>query len=282
MQEQEQQTSIPRVTALIVSHNNAENLRRCLAALEASEDRPSLEILVVDKGSRDESARIDAEFPNVTMLRLPRNFGTTKALNIGVRTSSAELLLLLAPEVGVEPQTVNALVHALEADPDAVAVCPLLRPPQTFYRLPSPDTGDRLESVAVPQDGPPAPVEWAPFQAMLVRKYFIKGLNYFDEHYGEFWADAELGQQIRRAGRKLLVVPAIQAHRLPAPAAPSHPALESDRRVGLAAFFSKHYGFGAGLLYRIKSIAGALFGFQFPLLLNLFSGQKIDGTQSGY
>src|SRR5690348_16101917 len=75
----------PRVTALVVSYFNIDALRRCIAALEKSKDREALEIIVVDKGSQDGSAMIDTEFPHITVLRLPRNFGNAKALNIGMR-----------------------------------------------------------------------------------------------------------------------------------------------------------------------------------------------------
>src|ERR1700688_5275469 len=75
----------PKVTALIFSYDSAPPLRRGLAALEASHDRASIEILVVDCGSHDESPQLDAEFSNVTILRLPRYFGRTKAFNIGTQ-----------------------------------------------------------------------------------------------------------------------------------------------------------------------------------------------------
>ena len=48
---------------------------------------PGLQIIVVDNGSRDGSASLDSEFPAAQFLRLPQNFGLTKALNIGIRAS---------------------------------------------------------------------------------------------------------------------------------------------------------------------------------------------------
>ena len=87
---QETQTP-PRVSVLVVSYNHAAALRRCLEALERSEERERIEILVVDNGSSDESVQVIAAFPSVTPLHLPRNFGFTKALNIGMRTAKAEL-----------------------------------------------------------------------------------------------------------------------------------------------------------------------------------------------
>src|SRR5258708_1266842 len=134
----EEQPNPPRVTALIVSYNNTAALRRSIQALERSAGREALEILVVDNGSQDECPRLDAVFPGVVFLRLPRNFGKTKALNIGMRTAAAELILFLEPEVEVRPETVSALADKLDADNEAAAVCPLITdqdgavPPQAF------------------------------------------------------------------------------------------------------------------------------------------------------
>jgi glycosyltransferase involved in cell wall biosynthesis len=287
--QEEQPPAPPKVTALINSYNNAEGLRRCLAALERSNNREYLEILVVDKGSRDESPNLDSEFPNTTFLRLPRNFGTTKALNIGTRTAAGELIFYLSPEITVAPDTVSALVTQLDLNPEIMAVCPYivdgdaLTQAEQVYRLPVPESGAALIPVAVELAQGPVTVEYATFQAMLARKYFVRGINYFDEKYGQFGADAELCFQVRRAARKVVVIPELPVLRTKL--APQHSSavqnlLEADRVHGAAVYFSKHYGFMSGLLFRIKAILKALFSFRFGLLMGLISGQKIDGSQT--
>src|SRR5579863_10353284 len=107
----------PRVSAVLVSFNQAPALRRALEALEGSQDRPRLEIVVVDCGSQDDSPRLDAEFPAVQILRLPQHFGATRAMNIASRTAKAELLFFLSPLVEVLPETVANLADRLEEDP---------------------------------------------------------------------------------------------------------------------------------------------------------------------
>lgn len=285
--QQEEQAPSPKVTALIFSYDSAPALRRCLAALEGSNDRALIEILVVDCGSHDESPQLDTEFPEITVLRLPRYFGRTKALNIGTRTAVGEYLFFLTPEVEVLPTTIPMLLAKIESEPDVMAVCPLLmdteaRPASQFFRLPTPATGMEVASIAIDPAAAAVDVEYATFQALLVRKYFVKGINYLDEKYGDSFSDAELCYQIRRSSRKTLVLPQVTA--LYTPGSPyseaSHTIFEADRIHGAAVYFGKHYGFLNGFIFRLKSILKALFTMRLGLFFALVSGSKIDGSQS--
>src|SRR5258708_27150081 len=115
-----------RVTVILITRNQATELRRALTALENSQQRDHMEILVVDCGSRDDIRAIGDKHPSVTMLYLPDDFGATKALNIALRSAKGDLLLLLSPDVEVAPDTVSSLVERLDQNSDSAAVCPLL------------------------------------------------------------------------------------------------------------------------------------------------------------
>jgi GT2 family glycosyltransferase len=175
----------------------------------------------------------------------------------------------------------------LDADPETVAVCPLLLDTETrlaaqFFHLPTPATGLDLTPVTVDKSAQVFPVEYATFQAFLVRKFFVKGLNYLDERYGDSWADAELCYQIKRVSRKTVALPQVTALYTPgtAYAESARTILAADQIHGAAVFFGKHYGFMTGLFFRIKAILKALFTFRLPLFATLLSGGKIDGSQS--
>ena len=128
-----------------------------------------------------------------------------------------------------------------------------------------------------------ATVECATFQALMARKYFVRGINYLDEKYGEFGSDAELSFQIRRAGRKMIVLRDVPVIRTAVPVQRSTAAqnvLDADRVHGAAVFFGKHYGFMTALAFRIKAILKALVSLRFSLMTGLIGGQKVDGSQS--
>jgi len=276
----------PRVSAILVALNQIEPLRRAVAALERSAGRERLEILVVDLGSDDGSAQLDSEFPSIVALRLPHNFGATKAMNISTRTAKGDLVFYLSPDVEVAADTVQRLADKLEADSDAAAVCPLLvdeggKPVSRIYKLPTAESFQG-EMATVPLDlgEESVNVEYPGRDAVMVRKQLIKGMNYFDERYGEFWADADLAMQIRRGLKKIRLYPAIKAVKYPdsSPEA-TKGQLAADRAGGAAAFIGKYYGFMAGLSFRIGAIFRALGHFDFKQVIALVSGQKIDGSQ---
>ena len=288
-----EEPSGPRVSAVLVAYNQVDALRRAIAALERSAGRERLEILVVDSGSQDESPQLDAEFPAVQILRLPQHFGATRALNIATRTAKAELLLFLSPFVEVAPDTVNRLAAQLdpESNPDAqslAAVCPLIvdelgKPVEQAWRIPTREQlgSGTLSAISIDPDQEFVPVDFASRDALMVPKQFIRLMNNFDERFGEHWADLDLAMQIRRAGKRIRVYPAIHVTRHPGEDPLEGDAIaEADRINGAAEFLAKYGGFFAGFSFRFAAILKALFSFDFRRLGLLLSGEKM-GSQAG-
>ena len=283
----------PKIAAIIVAHNQAAELRRAIAALERSEQREQLEILVVDCASVDSTAEVAEEFPGITIQRLPENFGATKALNIATRTARAEYLFLLSPDVEVAPDTVTRLAEKLDAETNVTGACPLLadgdgkpvmrmRPYPDRQSLAEVRGGGELGWTAIPEETlalERSTVLYPGREALLVRKQFVAGMNYFDERFGEYWADADLAIKIRKAGRKLEMYPAIRATWHAPEAVPNDTTHRSDRIVGAAALLSKHEGFLAGFGFRMAAMFGALMRFDFALLAALAGGKKV-GSQA--
>ncbi len=296
----------PKVTAIVAAYNQAPELHRCLHALEATTPREMLEVIVMDNGSQDDTAALEGEFANITFLRLPKYFGRTKALNIASRTAHAELLFFLSPEIEVQPETVGRLAERMESDAEAAAVCPLVLDAEgeqepVFFHMPdrkalyrSCTDGGGLTPTPIDESAGSQNVEYARFMAFMVTKYFVRGLNYLDERFGETWADLEVSWQIGRSGKSMVVLPAVKVVRRPegqgevVRSSAARAVLASDCGVGAAAFVAKHEGFGAGLMFRIRLALGALGraitmrepGYNFSLVSSIVSGQKVDGTQT--
>ena len=268
----------PRVSVVVVSHNRAALLRRCLESLEKSEGRETLQIVVVDNGSYDGSAQLDTDFPQAQFIRLPKNFGLTKAMNLGWRAADAEYVFFLHEDTEVEPGAAIRLAETLDANPNAAAACPLLvaddgRPAPQLGTLP-PD-GQWL--AAQPSGSQPEPVEYPRGAALMMRVYVIRAVRQIDERYGQFGGDADLAVQILRASKTILLDPAARVRHQGRTA---YPALErADFLLGRAVFMAKYLGFAAGLRARLAAVFGPLLSFRFGELRHTLAGQKIDGTQ---
>jgi GT2 family glycosyltransferase len=272
-----QAPSPPKVSVVVVSHNRKDHLRRALDALEASEARKTFEVVVVDNGSTDGSADLETDYHDARFIRVPRNFGLTKALNLGVRGSTAEYVFFLHDDTEVFPDTVRLLAATLDSDAGTGAVCPLLvddqdRPAPQLGHFPPDDTWR-----AADPGTDPMLVDYPRGAALMIRRFFLTAIRQIDERYGQFGSDADLCFLLRRAGRKILLVPTARARH----AGRTDDSLlrEADRREGTIAFIAKHQGFLSGLRERIAGVLSALVSFRFGLFNYLVSGQKIDGTQ---
>jgi GT2 family glycosyltransferase len=266
------------VSIVVVSRNRVALLRRCLESLEKSQGRPTLQVIVVDNGSTDGSPQLEADFPNIRLFRLPKNFGLTKAMNIGWRAAEADYVLFLHDDTEVEPDAIERLAAVLDERADTAAVCPLLlddggRPAPQLAEFP-PDGNYRPAEIAGPD---PIAVTYPRGAALMLRAFVIKSIRQIDERYGQFGSDADLAAHIRTGSRKILLVP--QARARHTGGGPWDPLRRADFLQARSRFLSKYQGFFAGFFATISSVFGSLVSFRFGELRYLLGGQKIDGTQ---
>ena len=266
----------PRISVVIVSFNRADSLRESLKGLGAG-----LQIVVVDNGSWDGAETISEEFPALRFSRLPRNFGLTKALNIGLRAAEGEYILCLHDDVRITEEAAAHLADFLDSRADVGAVCPLLTdaagsPVKQVRALPTPSDPD--PALGLPENGEEIAVECVSGAAIMFRSFFLRALRNVDERYGTYGSSIEICAQMRRASKKVVILHSVTAiHESMASAAPAG-ALQGDRAAGTAVFLGKHHGFASGLIYRLKTGLMALLTFRFSVLSGAISGQKIDGT----
>jgi GT2 family glycosyltransferase len=296
--------STPQTSILVVARNQADLVRRTLESIGHAADPASLEAIIVDNASNDGTESSDTDFPSVKMLRMQRNFGWTKAVNVGTRTAKGRYLCLTPPGIEFASDTIPRLVAALDADSTALAVCPLTMdsqgtPVTRIYPLPTAETfrqfwrtGSLGKPLTMDLTAPSLCAPYVTGTPLLMRRQSIVGMNYLDERYGQFWSDAEICFQIARAGKGIVVHPDIKVTGvqpyLPIPEKLDKWAakLSADAALGAAAYLSKHSGFGTGLGFRISAVFSALGGLltfrrpgaQMVRFWNVLSGQKIDGT----
>jgi N-acetylglucosaminyl-diphospho-decaprenol L-rhamnosyltransferase len=267
-----------RVSVVIVSFNRADQLRQSLASLGDVH-----QVLVVDNGSTDGSAALETEFRGARFIRLPKNFGLTKALNIGIRAAEGQYILLLHDDTQITGDAVSRMADFLAAREDVGAVAPLLtaeageRAPQ-IRPLPTPAAPDPPLQPAT--GGEEIMAECVSGAAIMFRTFYLRALRQIDERYGVYGSAVELCAQVRRSGKKIVILNDVKAIHYGLRSPLSRADLEGDRAAGTAGFLGKHYGFMAGLLYRIKTGLAAALTFRFKVAAGAFAGQKVDGGAS--
>ena len=116
-------TYAPAVSVIIAAYNEAKVINKTIATLLSS-DYPALDILVVDDGSKDDTANVVAAAygadPRVTVIRKP-NGGKASALNLGIKQCRGEIIVALDADTVFAPDTVHKLVRHF-ADPAIGAV----------------------------------------------------------------------------------------------------------------------------------------------------------------
>lgn len=114
------------VTAIVLNYGaGAEVLRKCVASIVAQ--TYPVEILVVDNASpRNQEApdELRAEWQDVRVLKLSRNYGFAGGMNRGVDAASTEFVLLLNNDVVLAPNAVAEMRRVIDLEGDTVGVAP--------------------------------------------------------------------------------------------------------------------------------------------------------------
>lgn len=193
------------VTAIVVAFNSAEALPECLGALKAE----GVATIVVDNASGDGSGT-EAERLGARVIRNERNEGYGRANNVGGWAADSEFLLIVNPDVVVQPGTVAALLDAAGRYPDAAMFAPRIVEPsgRVFYQprsllagyLPNPNG-----KLTVPTGEACAP--FFSGACFLIRREAFLKLGGFDENIFLFYEDDDLCRRITDSHEALVYVP---------------------------------------------------------------------------
>jgi GT2 family glycosyltransferase len=269
--------SKPLVSALVVSHNTKDQLLACLQALYASTDIP-VEAVVVDNNSSDGSAAaVTADFPQATVLLEPKDAGYGQAANIGLERCQGRFVLLLSPEVAVDPHCVGRLADFLLTRQDAGAVGPrVLLPdgqldPDARRAFPVPSTL-LYRTLGLNRLFPKSPrfgragmgyvaesevheVDAGTGACLMLRKAALDRVGFFDPRYFTFGEDLDLCYRLKLGGWKIFYLPSASASRRATDLTPEKKRRQSyDRHRAMWTYHYKHHAedvsaFGNGLVW---------------------------------
>ena len=112
----------PYFSVVIPTYNRLDMLVRVLDALERQTGAPPFEVIVIDDGSKDDTARVMSSRTGITF-RSQSNSGPGKARNHGVSLASGKIVVFIGDDTVPEPNFLaeHARVHRDAGDDPMVA-----------------------------------------------------------------------------------------------------------------------------------------------------------------
>lgn len=213
------------VSIVVVNLNGADHLRTLLRSLDDVEYPPHLlDLIIVDNGSTDDSLAVIGDRPRTTVLEQGSNVGFAPAVNIGVRASTADCVVLLNNDMRVDSAFISNLVRSFAPEDGYVCVGARIlswdgervdfgEGSLNYYGMGSQiGYGADADSIGV-EDG--QELLFACGGAMLVGRQTFLEVGGFDDDFFAYFEDVDLGWRLRLLGYGVrLVKDAICYHRM--------------------------------------------------------------------
>jgi GT2 family glycosyltransferase len=108
----------PQLDIVVVSYNTREYTLEALRSIYQETTQTSFNLVVVDNNSHDDSANaIEQAFPELTLIRSPRNTGFSGGVNLGVKHCHSDYLLLLNPDTIILDGAIDILYTFAQQKP---------------------------------------------------------------------------------------------------------------------------------------------------------------------
>jgi len=267
-------------TVVIVNWNGGAFLEECLTRLTRQSLAPA-RILVMDNDSADGSPERAEQIPGVAVRRLGQNYGFAAANNRALQECDTDWVALLNPDAYPEPDWLERLLAAAQAQPEVAAFGSRQMAHGTTDTLDGIGDVYHLSGLAWRNgygrsqracDGLAQRIFSPCAGAALYRLDALREVGGFDEDFFCYLEDVDLGFRLRLAGYEAAYVPDAVVHHVGS-------ALSGGQRSG----FSVYHGHRNLVWTFVKNMPGALFWLLLPLhvLLNLASLAYFSGQGQG-
>ncbi len=209
----------PSVHTVILTWNSREDALACLQSLAAS-NYPNLHTILVDNASGDGTVEeVRRHFAVVEAIENSRNLGFAEGNNVGMRRAlngGAEYVLLLNPDVTVEPDAIARLVESGESSPKIGMLCPRIisvADPLKQYLGATLDVSRVFaEETLAGEQQEPQDTDYAPGCAVLIKSSVVDRIGLLDPAFFAYFEDTDWSYRARRAGYRIVAVPEACVH----------------------------------------------------------------------
>lgn len=208
-----------RVSVVIPTWNGRDLLAAALASLRR-QTLESFETVVVDNGSSDGTHELlTREHRDVRQVNLAENRGFAAAVNAGIAAAAGDVIVLMNNDTEAAPGWLEALVRAMDTNPDAGSVASRMLAYSAPRRIDSAGVQLGLYASQIgegAQDGPwfdqPREVFAACAGAAAYRRAALDDVGLFDERYFAYFEDVDLGARLQLAGWRCVYAPDAVIH----------------------------------------------------------------------
>jgi N-acetylglucosaminyl-diphospho-decaprenol L-rhamnosyltransferase len=210
------------LSIIIVNWNTRDLLAGCLASLKEACTGLTIEVLVVDNASTDDSAKMVAEeFPDFQLIDAGGNLGFTRGNNLALERTQGDFVLLLNPDTVCPPQSLARLVRFAAEKKSLGSVGPLLvdergRPTITYGYFPAvrfhwlefldpwrllPGRRCRNREVHIPtREEPSGRVEYVMGACFLMPRSSLEQVGVLDERFFMYFEETDWCLRARKLG----------------------------------------------------------------------------------
>lgn len=211
-----------KIYVVIPNWNGADLIAECLRSIENQTQKAR--VVVVDNGSVDESvAIIEAQFPKVHLIRLPKNTGFSGGVNTGIRYAleqKADAIALFNNDAVADKNWLKRLAETMQSDKKvAIVSCKQLRTNKKYFD----STGDFYSVWGMPfprgrnqldtgQYDKPEEVFSAPAGATLYKAAMFEDIGLFDEKFFAYYEDVDISFRAQLADWKIRYEPTAEVY----------------------------------------------------------------------
>ena len=253
------------LSTIIVNYQSRDALRDCLTALPEAAPGLETEIVVVDNASGDGTPEMLArEFPAARLIANRENVGYARAVNQGVRATSAPLVLLMNPDCELRPAAARRLGEFLSTHPRAAIAAPRILNPDGSLEYSARAFPDQLTFLfnrysLLTRLFPANPwsrrylmsdwdhasvreVDWVSGACMMVSRAAIDAAGGMDEAYFMFNEDVDWCRRMQLGGWSVTYVPdAVCVHHIGASRRRTAARVILERHRGMIHYFHKYH-----------------------------------------
>lgn len=215
------------LSIIIITRNTRAETVEAIESVVESEDRFAKEVIVVDNGSTDDTAKVvSKQFPQVRYHSAGCNLGFARANNLGAREATGEFLLLLNSDARLTSDAVSISVSWMRTHPECgIAGAQLLNPdgsrqnsianfPTLATELLNKSILRRIFPARFPgKEHPfsePVEVESVIGAFLLIRKTLWDALGGLDERYFFFLEETDFCFEAKRRGSRTFHLPQVK------------------------------------------------------------------------